>query len=610
MFNWIKNLTKNLIRPEATTSAPTSGTPTNSSAPRMTRVVKRIIPTSQRETEAEVPPPLPPSLPSAKAEPAHSTSIPLPKNFPKPAKTITLPIDEDDDEEVMISAPPVVRLSPAPAEEPEPVGKPATIQLSGGKKSPIKIDIPTPAASNSRQILLTVADFLGKIPANFLNEKSVDASQKVSFDAADLYSDMTKGRASVPLSVIAEALPSLFKRRISAEEDVEIPLPLPKIVAQMGDLLTRNNQIEEDSFEEVETPFLKAAKRDEEIHKVSGSIPVVKPIPTPTQEDAPEPVFKTVPAARSPIAGPKKQSRQITVRVRPLIQAMPIKQREDLLGSIPEDSQVDLPLDEIEGQLPSGRVFLPLATFAALLNPAIRSKFTDSFEGAEVPISLSEIVKNLPTDSIKLREDQHEQEVDPNEFETPFNTTPDTVSTPRVKPAAIDFAIPAAPRSPIKPKPQITPSIANYTTRKLNSVGGKFPSPMHAALGTQESLDAKKVVKLASALPGVASLTVITEDGLSLAGNLPSIKNPEGFAAMAPQLHRKMAGHTIDLKLGELKTLSFTTENHAVTIFTSGPMTIAVIHQNQSDLGHGVKEKFVAIVDGLARQYNPELSAH
>lgn len=610
MFNWIKNLSKNLTRPA---SSPTeANNPGAATAPKVTRVVKRIVPTSQKEAEADLPPPLPPSLPVAKAEPAHSGSIPLPSNFPKPAKAIALPV-EDDDKHV-ISAPPVVRLSPAPKEPAPTLDLPATIQLSPGKRSPIKIDVPAPAASGNRQILLTVGDFLSKIPAHFINEKNADPAQKVSFDAADLYSDMTKGRASVPLSVIAEALPNIFKKRLTPEEDIEIQLPLPKIVAQMGDLLTRNDQVEEDSFEEVETPFLKAAKRDEQIHKVSGSIPIVKPVIAAAPEPEPQPILRPVPKTASqplsPIVGPKKQSRQITVRVRPLIQAMPLKQREELLGSIPEDSQVDLPLDEIEGQLPSGRVFLPLATFTAALNPAIRSRFTDSFDGADVPISLSEIVKNLPTESIKLREDQLEQEVDPNEFETPFNTTPDTISTPPVKPAALDSAIPAGGRSPLKAKPQVTPSISNYTTRKLNSVGSKFPSPMHAALGTQESLDAKKVVKLASALPGVASLTIITEDGLSLAGNLPSFMDPEGFSAMAPQLHRKMAGHTVDMKLGELKTLSFTTENHAVTIFTSGPMTIAVLHQNQSDLGHGVKEKFVAIVEGLAKKYNPELSAH
>jgi predicted regulator of Ras-like GTPase activity (Roadblock/LC7/MglB family) len=86
--------------------------------------------------------------------------------------------------------------------------------------------------------------------------------------------------------------------------------------------------------------------------------------------------------------------------------------------------------------------------------------------------------------------------------------------------------------------------------------------------------------------------------------------DPEGFSAMAPQLHRKMGNHARDMKLGELKHLSLSTDTHTVTIFTGSGMTIAVLHQNQSDLGHGVKEKFIAIVDGLAKQYSAGMATH
>ncbi len=617
MFNWIKNLTK-ASRP--------SSPQTNDI--RVTRVVKRIVPASVRQAEAEAEEE---EIRRAARKPvveAKAPTITLTPNLPK-QQSISMQNQREEEESSPVVQRAPVRLSPASESSEDRASDvaPPMVRLTTAKKKPALSFDTAPAASSSREIVLLVSDFLSRIPSNFLDEKAVSPTQEVRFDASDLYSDMTKGRATVPLSIIAEAMPALFKRKLSAEEDIEIQLPLPKIVAQMSDLFTRPDQEAPEAFEEVETPFLKAAKRDQEIHKVSGAVaaptpvppplPVAQPAtPAPVQPARPKPIgikLSSTPEAEAPTPSAKLGSRdlerRVTVRVRPLIQAMPMQQREALLGSIPEDSEVDLPLDQIESQLASGRVSLSMDTFSEALSPSMRKLFKENYTGSEVPIALSEIVKNLPNNTLQMREDQHEQDVDPDEFETPFNTTPDTIAVKPPSPPALASAIPA-PTGPSRAKPLITPAITNYTTRKLNSTGNKFPSPMHAALGTQDALDAKKVVKLASALPGVASLTIITEDGLALAGNMPSFMDPEGFSAMAPQLHRKMAKHATEMKLGELKHLSLSTETHTVTIFTGSGMTLAVLHQNQSDLGHGVKEKFIAIVDGLAKQYSGELTSH
>ena len=623
MFNWIKNLNKG-NKPNSISSP--------LDANRQTRVVKRIVPSSLRQAEEEAEATaLAEREAIAKIEVKESPTITLTPSLPKPAPAaISMRREESSEssENPAVTPPPMVRLSSSDTNQEASGAEP--VRLTTARKKPALNFGSAPAATNNREIVLTVSDFVSRIPGHFIDEKAVSGSTEVRFDAADLYSDMTKGRATVPLSIIAEVIPALFKRRLSAEEDIEIQLPLPKIVAQMGDLFTRPDQEAPESFEQVETPFLKAALRDQEIHKVSGAVAApmpVKPLapkPAPVEEAAPPSVVRPKPVGLkltpTPVAeeparpvaskpNPKITNRRVTVRIRPLIQAMPIQQREMIMGNIHEDSQVDLPLDEIENQLSSGKVSLSLETFSDALDPSMRQMFKDNFTGNDVPISLAEIVKNLPNNSFNMREDQHEQEVDPDEFETPFNTTPDTIAKKPVPPSPLSAAIPP-PSSPLRAKPLITPSITNYTTRKLNNTAGKFPSPMHAALGTQDPLDAKKVVKLASALPGVASLTIITEDGLGLAGNLPSFMDPEGFSAMAPQLHRKMAAHANDMKLGELKHLSLSTETHTVTIFTGSGITIAVLHQNQSDLGHGVKEKFIAIVDGLAKQYNPEVAAN
>ncbi len=610
MFNWIKKLSKAKL------------SFADDASTRQTRVVKRIVPTSQRvqeeEEAASANSPVVENTPPRQSENV-SPTFTLTPNLPKAAPAISL-TQEAEAPAPRIPAP--ISLAPR-SKEPEPAEPVAPTAEAPRKK--LSLNLPgapdttaAPGVSATREIILKVSDFIAKIPPHFVDEKAASADLEVRFNAADLYSDMTKGRATVPLSVIAESVPKLFKRALSAEEDVEIQLPLSKIVAQMSDLLTRKDQEEPEKFVEVETPFLKAAKRDQEIHGVSGAVSVSEPSQPPTPAPAPSPAarpkpisLETAPAEPARAAtgaakpGPKTTNRRVTVRIRPLIQAMPIQQREKVMNAISENSEVDLPLDEIENQLSSGRVSISLDSFSKALDPATRKVFNENFQGKDVPISLSEVVKNLPKDTLQMRGDQHEQEVDPTEFETPFNTTPDTIAQRPAEPPPLSAAIPR-PSSPHRPKPLVTPAIPNYATRKLNSALSKFPSPMHAALNTHDALDAKKVVKLASALPGVASLTIITSDGLGLAGNLPHFMNPEGFSAMAPQLHRKMASHAEEMKLGELRHLSLSTETHTITIFTGNSMTIAVLHQNQSDLGHGVKEKFIAIVEGLAAQYGDQ----
>lgn len=612
MFSWIKKLSLSSRKDPASTQAPMQ-----------TRVVKRIIPASLRESEAAAPPPLP--IPTVVAKPAEPRRL-VPIAFPGGTPSIPM------------AMPAVPMVEPVQEEEPapEPISvAPAPIKLASNSRAPRPVPAGAPASA-SKQIVLTIGDFVSKIPSHFINESAVHPNQEVHFEAADLYSDMTKGRATVPLSIIAENVPGLFKRRLSPEEDVEIQLPLPKIVAQMSEFLTRQDQEEAESYDEIDTPFRKAAQRDGEAHKKSGPIAPALPKPTPTPAVIKAPTATSIPQARAPQALPESfkpklkpvsfqaaapeapapavmpspsttgrlgfqdDGRRVTVRVRPLIQALPMEQRERLLGSIPEDSQVDLPLTQIEEQLPSGRVVLPFSTFAAALKPDLRSTFTDHYTGDDVPISLSEIVRNLPRETLNRRTDQVIEEVDPNEFETPFNTTPSEIP----KPPAVQPVAPSVSRA----KPLITPSVhapsVSYTTRKL-AADTSFPSPMHAALMTHEALDAKKVVKLASALPGVAGMTVITSDGLSLASNLPAFMNPDGFTAMAPQMHRRTAALAADMKIGDLQHLTLYTDTHTVTIFTSGSLTLAVLHQNQADFGHGVREKLIAIIRELEKQYAP-----
>ena len=130
-------------------------------------------------------------------------------------------------------------------------------------------------------VSLEIGDFLDRLPTNFVRSGSFDRSRKVEFQASELYSDLSKGRASVPASVIYERCPELFSRPVTETEDVEVPLPLRKLVEQMGTALsTRHDQVEEENVGEIETPFLQVAMEDNaRLPTAAGStIGAVRPV--------------------------------------------------------------------------------------------------------------------------------------------------------------------------------------------------------------------------------------------------------------------------------------------------------------------------------------------
>ena len=140
-------------------------------------------------------------------------------------------------------------------------GAPAAPEAAAPAAAPVPA--PAPAAIADVTVSLEVGDFLDRLPPSFVQAGAVDRRRRVDFRASELYSDMTKGRASVPASVIYQKCPELFSRPVTDEEDTEIALPLQKLVEQMSQAFqTRADQMAEENVGEIETPFLQVAMED------------------------------------------------------------------------------------------------------------------------------------------------------------------------------------------------------------------------------------------------------------------------------------------------------------------------------------------------------------
>jgi len=98
---------------------------------------------------------------------------------------------------------------------------------------------PQPAPPVAGEIVLTLGDVLSRIPTQLLKPGAHDARREMRFKIGDLSSDIARGRAVVPLSRIAALCPDIFRKEITPAEDMDVRLPLQKLVEQIG--LMRSN---------------------------------------------------------------------------------------------------------------------------------------------------------------------------------------------------------------------------------------------------------------------------------------------------------------------------------------------------------------------------------
>ena len=212
--------------------------PVTRTVPAVRKVVPNSVqPVSLRDPGARGPGSLPMSAPPSAPVPGPVTMRPPVTNVVPPRK-----ISFGNPAATAAAHPPApepIYTPPAPEPEPESASVP---------------DVP---------VHLTVGDFIDRVPASFLAGGAVDRARAVEFRSSELYSDLTKGRASVPASVIYSKCPDLFARPVDDTEDAEVALPLAKLVEQLTPALqTRADQVAEENVGEIETPFLQVAMED------------------------------------------------------------------------------------------------------------------------------------------------------------------------------------------------------------------------------------------------------------------------------------------------------------------------------------------------------------
>ena len=278
---------------------------------------------------------------------------------------------------------------------------------------------------------------------------------------------------------------------------------------------------------------------------------------------------------------------------------------------VPFEARLKLPFSIVEPQLVTGRVTLTPQEFAAALPEAYRA-FFDATSDAPVSLPLQEVLKNLPATSLRMRDDQEEQEQGAN-FATPFSAKAEedakrfkTSAAPVPKPVTSvaepvaepvgQAPEPIAAVAPLQMSQPVAPALPNVAANGERTA-------LQAALDTNDELDAKGVVNLVGKMPGVEGCALMFGDGLSLAGHLPENYQADALCAIAPSILQRVGNHMVDTKLGALRGMTLSCAKAAVTFFMHDNLCLAAVHA-QAELAADVRERLSCTVQELSRMYS------
>lgn len=310
----------------------------------------------------------------------------------------------------------------------------------------------------------------------------------------------------------------------------------------------------------------------------------------------PEPPKRLVPPVGTPTVKPAASGddTKIILPIKPILRGVPPSQFVGDAETIPAEAQMELPFSVVEPQLSTGRIALSPTTFAAALPQEYRSQFNIG-DPTEVILPLQEVLKNLPSASLRIRTDQEEEEAGAS-FATPFSAKAEEDAK------RFNVAGKVAPTpTPVPAAPAKKKRVAEKPVDKPAEVPSR--SPLQMALETDEKLDDKAVVTHINKLPGMKGCALMFGDGLSLAGSLPPEYGTEGLCAMAPTIMQRIEKHMVETKLGTLRGMTLSCEKGSVTFFMHANLCLAALHTG-GELAQEVQEKLARVVHELSKKYS------
>ncbi|MEP6822863.1 MAG: hypothetical protein ABI946_10985 [Chthoniobacterales bacterium] len=313
----------------------------------------------------------------------------------------------------------------------------------------------------------------------------------------------------------------------------------------------------------------------------------------------------------------------LTLPLKPILQnVLPLQLTREITG-VSDEAEIEIPFALLQPQLASGRVCLTPEQFAKYLPEEYRELFDPTMSDAPVALPLQEVLKNLPNMSLRMREDQVEQE-EGEHFVTPFSTKAEEDAA-RFKVPATPIASPAKEESVSEVKEAVaateeTEAVEAETKSteekikpfELASKNGAAAKPaagkskrnaLQVELNTDDEVDAKYVVSRVTQMAGVKACAIVFGDGLSLAGNLPEQYQADGLCAIAPSLMQRTESHIKETQLGAFRSMTLSCAKAAVTFFMQDNLCLAAVHERK-DLPLDIREHLARVLLELSHKYS------
>lgn len=199
---------------------------------------------------------------------------------------------------------------------------------------------------------------------------------------------------------------------------------------------------------------------------------------------------------------------RVSLPLRSVLRDIPPFQLSGPIDVVPETARIEIPFSIIQPQLSLGRVTISPAQFQAALPEEHRAIFKADESGPGVPLSLQDILQNLPTETLQLRGDQDEPDVAAT-FETPFSqkASEDAVRM-KVEPGVVGKTsaapapgVPASAPNTSAVKPQTAAPLPRPTAKPVVVAAKPTPTPpapIPAPTVAKAPVAAAPVLKVAS----------------------------------------------------------------------------------------------------------------
>ena len=164
---------------------------------------------------------------------------------------------------------------------------------------------PQEGGAASQKIVLELGDLLSRIPAHLLKEGAHDPGQRIFFKMSDLHSNLSEGKATIPLSSIASRCPEIFRKEITPEEDVEIFFPWSKLLERVRNykaMMQEQPQGDKNPHYKTQGPATPAIKFRQQPAPQAPLVPR-QPVENPAPSEAPAPAAEkteSIPAPAEP----------------------------------------------------------------------------------------------------------------------------------------------------------------------------------------------------------------------------------------------------------------------------------------------------------------------